>query len=68
LQVGVRLAAYMMGWEAKLGMRLYFPVACDGRRDIWEQAERVMKMNKFATEETECNAIVISLGSGSLLL
>jgi hypothetical protein len=68
VQGAKELASLVLDWETETGMRLFYPVAYDGRRDVWEQSERVMKMTEFAVKETGCKPIVISLGSGSLLV
>jgi hypothetical protein len=68
LQSVAGVASIVEDWEAATGMRLLYPTNYDGRRDAWEQSERILKMVEFAKEETGCSPIIVAFSTGSFLV
>lgn len=50
------------------GLQMYYTVAWDYRRDMWEQAERVMKALRRVHRTTRCKTILVGHSFGSRLV
>ena len=49
------------------GLQMYYTVAWDYRRDMWEQAERVFKALRRVHSTTRCKAILVGHSFGARL-